>query len=192
MPKVGMKPIRQAQLIEATITSVATLGLQKTTVSTISKIAGVSNGIISHYFGGKKELLEATVRYLLQSLQDEVFKRLDTSNDLSPLDRIDIIIDANFCQFQTDDSSAKTWMAFWMQAMHDKDFSRLQRVNERRLYSNLAFSLRSLVPEDRVHDIASSLAAMIDGLWLRGALSEQPIDGLQAAALCKRTVRAII
>jgi len=57
---------------------------------------------------------------------------------------------------------------------------------------NEAYSLRSLVPKDMVKDVANSLAAMIERLWLRGALSEEPIDGLQAAALCKRTVRALI
>jgi len=65
MPKVGMEPVRRQQLIDATIESVAELGLQGTTINSISKKAGLSSGIISHYFGGKQGLIEATVRYLL-------------------------------------------------------------------------------------------------------------------------------
>ncbi|GLQ32191.1 transcriptional regulator BetI [Litoribrevibacter albus] len=192
MPKVGMKPIRQAQLIEATLVSVARLGLHGTTVNSISKIAGVSAGVISHYFGGKQELLEATVRFLLQSLQDELFARLNEVTKQDPLARLDAIIDANFCQFQIDDDSAKTWMAFWSQAMHEPELARLQRVNERRLHSNLKYSLRPLLDADQVDDAAESIAAMIDGLWLRGALSEKTLDGQHAADLCKRFLRALL
>ena len=68
MPKVGMELIRRQQLIEATLESVAEVGLHATTINSISKRAGLSSGIISHYFGGKQGLIEATVRFLLNSL----------------------------------------------------------------------------------------------------------------------------
>ena len=64
-----MEPLRRRQLIEATISVVAEVGLQATTISLISKKAGLSSGIISHYFGGKQGLIEATVRYLLETLR---------------------------------------------------------------------------------------------------------------------------
>ena len=83
-------------------------------------------------------------------------------------------------------------MAFWAQAMHEPEFTRLQRVNERRLHSNLKYSLKALLPEEAVNDAAESIAALIDGLWLRGALSNQAIDGPHAAALCKRFLRSLI
>src|SRR5918993_975251 len=60
MPKVGMEPIRRQQLIEATITSISRYGYADATISRISKEAGVSTGIVHHYFGSKDDLLEAT------------------------------------------------------------------------------------------------------------------------------------
>ena len=48
MPKVGMQPIRRRQLIEATVAAIHTHGLAETTVSRISKTAGVSSGIVHH------------------------------------------------------------------------------------------------------------------------------------------------
>ena len=71
MPKLGMEPLRRRQLIEATISVVAEVGLQATTISLISKKVGLSSGIISHYFGGKQGLIEATVRYLLETLHQK-------------------------------------------------------------------------------------------------------------------------
>ena len=50
MPKVGMEKVRRQQLIDATLSSIEQHGLQGTTIVTISKLAGVSSGIISHYF----------------------------------------------------------------------------------------------------------------------------------------------
>src|SRR5260370_40485455 len=76
MPKVGMEPIRRQQLIDATIVSIGRYGLADTTVQRISQAAGVSSGIIHHYFGGKNELLEATMRRLLQSLRADVVAAL--------------------------------------------------------------------------------------------------------------------
>ena len=58
MPKVGMEPVRKKQLIEATLEVMAEVGYHGTTISLISKKAGLSSGIISHYFGDKQGLIE--------------------------------------------------------------------------------------------------------------------------------------
>ncbi|GAA3930978.1 transcriptional regulator BetI [Litoribacillus peritrichatus] len=191
MPKVGMKPVRQAQLIEATLSSVEQFGLHGTTVGTISKIAGVSSGIISHYFGGKQELLEATVRFLLKSLNEELMNQLRIKGD-SPIARLEAIIHTNFSPFQTSERGAKTWLAFWAQSMHDERLARLQRVNEKRLRSNLKYSLNSLLPKEKVADTAEAIAALIDGLWLRGALNGGDIKADKAAVICKNFLHETI
>ena len=197
MPKVGIKPVRQAQLIEATMESVALYGLQGTTITTISKLAGVSSGIISHYFGGKQELLEATVRYLLQSLQRELLDKLELVERSDPLRRLEAIIEANFSHLQVSDQAAKTWLAFWVQATHDPVFGRLQNVNEKRLLANLRYSLNGLVeqgrlPKERVAGCAQSIAALIDGFWLRGALHSKPINADQAISHCKQYISDLV
>ena len=192
MPKVGMKPLRQNQLIEATLLSVERFGLSGTTINSIAKIAGVSTGIINHYFGGKQGLLEATVRYLLQSLHDELMKELHQLKSDEPLGRLEAIVKANFAQIQTSDKSSKTWLAFWSQAIHDKQFAALQQVNERRLLSNLRYSFRQLLPTDQVEQAAQTTAALIDGLWLRRALSVNPISVEDSAGYCINYIHSIV
>src|SRR5260221_8272531 len=98
MPNLGMEPIRRRQLIDATITSIGRYGLADTTVQRISREAGVSSGIIHHYFGGKDELLEATMRRLLQGLHEDVVAALGKARSLE--DRIVAIIDSNFAAGQ--------------------------------------------------------------------------------------------
>ncbi|MCT7655565.1 TetR family transcriptional regulator [Oceanimonas sp. NS1] len=77
MPITGIKDTRRKQLIDATLASVAEYGLQNTTINSISRLAGMSSGIISHYFGGKQGLIEATVRQLLDELKQALLSRTD-------------------------------------------------------------------------------------------------------------------
>jgi TetR/AcrR family transcriptional repressor of bet genes len=170
MPKVGMEPVRRQQLIDATIESVAMRGLQGTTINSISKNAGLSSGIISHYFGGKQGLIEATVRYLLSNLNKELIGKVDSNT--SPVQRLMFIVEANFALVQQRGDTTRTWLSFWAQSMHDPELHRLQNVNSNRLQSNLAFSFKQLMPTEQAKQAAELSAAMIDGLWLRAVLSK--------------------
>lgn len=76
MPKVGMQPVRRRQLIDATIETIHRHGFADTTIARIANAAGMSSGIISHYFGGKNALLEATMRFLMQELRKDYLSRL--------------------------------------------------------------------------------------------------------------------
>ena len=191
MPKVGMEKIRRQQLIDATLESIEMHGLQGTTISTISKLAGVSTGIISHYFGGKAGLLEATVKFLLITLRQDLFTNLNPEKQDHKL-RLYAIIDANFSGLQKSHKAAVTWLAFWAQSMHSEELARLQRINASRLVSNLRYSLRHLVAEDQVKWCANMLAAQIDGFWLRSALSNSEQAYENGLETCKRLINNVI
>ncbi len=170
MPKVGMKPIRRKQLIEATIASIGEHGFADTTVATISRRAGVSPGIVHHYFKDKDALLEATMRNLLEQLRVAVIVRLRAAN--SPRQRAEAVIDGNFAPRQFDRDAVTAWLAFWTHALHDPDLMRLRRLNVRRARSNLVDALKPLMLEREIEPAVTELIALIDGLWLYAALSE--------------------
>ncbi|WP_206022186.1 transcriptional regulator BetI [Billgrantia bachuensis] len=176
MPKTGMEPIRRSQLIKATMAAIDEVGLADATVLRIARHAGVSAGIISHYFGGKDGLLEATMRQVLSDLGQAVAARRSKLANGSPRDHLGAIIDGNFDRSQVSGPAAKTWLAFWASSMHRTQLQRLQQVNDQRLYSNLCCQFRRLMPRDAARDAARGLAAMIDGLWLRGTLSPEGLD----------------
>ncbi len=178
MPKVGMGPIRRRQLIEATIASISEHGFAATTISRISRGAGVSTGIIHHYFGDKDALMEATMRALLDDLRLSVIERLSAAN--SPYERAQAVIDGNFAPEQFERQAVLGWLALWAQSLHQPFLARLRRANTQRLRSNLRHALRQLLPAAEVEDAALGLAAMIDGLWLHSALTEGSFD-LEAA-----------
>ncbi|MDN3525585.1 transcriptional regulator BetI [Halomonas sabkhae] len=185
MPKVGMEPIRRQQLIKATMAAIDDVGLADATVMRISRQAGVSAGIISHYFGGKDGLMEATMRQILNDLRDAVAARRRALSTPSPRAHLEAIIDGNFDRTQVTGPVAKTWLAFWASSMHQPQLQRLQNVNDRRLYANLCHQFRRLMPCETARDAARALAAMIDGLWLRGALTPEGLDSDHARRLAR-------
>lgn len=186
MPKVGMEPIRRKQLIEATLVSIEELGLHDTTIIRIAQRAGVSAGIISHYFGGKDGLLEATMRHILSQLRAAVASRRALLDVKDVEGHLVAIIEGNFDRTQLSESVMKTWLAFWASSMHRPQLKRLQRVNDRRLYSNLCHQFNRELPLDQARDAARGLAAMIDGLWLRGALMPERFDVDAAVRIARR------
>jgi TetR/AcrR family transcriptional repressor of bet genes len=183
MPKVGMEPIRKRQLIEATIASIHAHGFADTTVATISREAGVSPGIIHHYFGGKDALLAATMRALLIEWRGYVVTALRAAD--GPKARLEAIIDASFAERQFQPQVIVTWLAFWGEAPHDVLLMRLQRLYASRLKSNLRHDFRRLVGPTRAQAATLGLAALIDGLWLSCALGHPGLGAETARALAK-------
>ncbi|MFD1558174.1 transcriptional regulator BetI [Paraburkholderia silviterrae] len=175
MPKIGMRDVRRAQLIDATLQSIDQSGLSGTTLATVAQHANISTGIVSHYFGGKDGLLEATMRHILRDLWEATMRRRAAAKD-EPRSRLRAIVAANFDVSQVNTPVMKTWLAFWAESMHQPALRRLQRVNTRRLYSNLCAEFEKVLPHAASRRAASGLAAMIDGLWLRGTLTGEPFD----------------
>lgn len=183
MPKVGMQPIRRKQLIHATLEAVDQVGMSDASISMIARLAGVSNGIIAHYFQDKNGLLEATMRHLMKALNQAVRSRRETLADDSPRAHLKAIIDGNFDDSQVNGPAMKTWLAFWAFSMHQPELHRLQRINDHRLYSNLCCEFRRVLPKEQARSAARGMAALIDGLWLRGAMAGDDFDIDQALQL---------
>ncbi|MGS0728168.1 transcriptional regulator BetI, partial [Shewanella sp. 0m-11] len=112
---------------------------------------------------------------------------------LLPLERLHAIVEANFTELQRSKPATKTWLSFWSQAMHEPGLARLQHINSQRLYSNLLFSFKQLLPKANAISAAKQTAAMIDGFWLRSALSPTPEKEFQQAQiLSKAFIEAVI
>ncbi|WP_445680742.1 transcriptional regulator BetI [Radicibacter daui] len=185
MPKVGMQPIRRQQLIDATISSIHRHGFQETTVQRIGAEAGLSPGIIHHYFGGKEALLEATMRWLLEELRLDLKQRLEGA--ASPRQRVDAVLSANFDPVQFRPDVLAAWLSLWSQASYTPPLARLRNIYTRRALSNLAAPLGRLVPRDAARHIAITLVALIDGFWLRAALGDADIKPDLVLELARRT-----
>jgi TetR/AcrR family transcriptional repressor of bet genes len=178
-----MPDIRKPQLVQATMTVIDRVGLHSASIALISKEAGVSTGIINHYFGGKHGLLEETMREILRQLSVTITNALKELPVNAHQQRINAIINGNFEGYQAENKVAKTWLAFWSYSMHDAQLKRLQRVNEKRLISHLLIELKALLEPEQAELVAHGIASLIDGIWLRGTLNPEGIDANKARAI---------
>ena len=160
---------RRLQLIEMTIDSLAEKGYIGSTLSEIAGRANVSPGLVAHYFGDKDGLLAAAFRTLTRSLGAAVVVRLRQAN--SPRQRVQAVIDANLDASEFHQRTGAAWLAFWGQVLHTPSLSRVQSVYQRRMLSNLRHALKLLLAPAEASRLAAMIAAMIDGVWLRAALS---------------------
>ena len=171
MPKVGMPEIRKPQLIEAAIKAIDKYGFSGATVSIIGKKAGVSPAIINHYFGGKDGLYEETMKSLIRDFFEVLAIEIRAAKNGSTKSKIMAIVKASFSQSQTQPEVVKSWIGFWASAMHKTSLYRLQTVYSRRLKTALVCILKEDFELKEARNIALTLAALIDGMWLRGSLA---------------------
>ncbi len=177
MPKVGMEEIRRRQLIDATIASIHEVGFAYSSLSRISAKAGVSTGIVHHYFSNKADLLEATLRQLGDRLRISVVSRLEGAK--SPVERLLAVIDGNIGPDQFSPEGVSAWLAFWAQVPKSERLARVQHIIISRLHDNLAHPLKLMGRRD-ADEIAGVTSALIDGLWLRAALSKEGPNSAKA------------
>ena len=181
-PRDELEESRRRQLIEVTIDSLAEVGYVGSTLAQIASRADVSPGLVAHYFRDKDGLLVASFRTLARRVGQRVRARFALAH--TPRGRIQAVIDANLAPEEFDQRTGSAWLAFWGQVLHAEGLKRVQRVYQDRTLSNLRHALKHLVPAHEARSLASMIAAMIDGVWLRAALSSwQEADSESARAL---------
>jgi betaine-aldehyde dehydrogenase len=182
VPRDEPEETRRAQLIEVTIDSLADVGYVGTTLAQIARRADVSTGLVAHYFGDKDGLLEAAFRTLARVVAVRMRERFALAD--TPRARVQAVIDANLGPENFDRRTGNAWLAFWGQVLHFEGLRRVQTAYQRRMLSNLRSDLRRMIPGEDARTLAAMIAAMIDGVWLRAALSQwQEADSGSARAL---------
>lgn len=181
MPKVGMEPLRKRELIDAAIKTIGLRGSLDVTVAEIAHEAGVSPALAHHYFGGKEQLILATMRHLLKELTSDLHVELKRTE--SPRARLSAIIAVNFSAAQFAPQTVAAWLTFYVHAQQSAETRRLLRVYAQRLHSNLAFAVGLMASRAEALQIAEGAAAMIDGLYIRHALRDGAPDARSAIAL---------
>ena len=167
MPKTGMEPIRREALVMATIAEIGAAGSLDVTVSQIARRAGMSSALAHHYFGGKEQIFLAAMRRILSDFGAEVRAGLLLAE---PEGRAAAIIRASFAPSSFTRDSISAWMTFYVLAQTNPDAMRLWQIYQRRIRSNLTHALRPISRQPP--QVADTLAALIDGLYIRAALND--------------------
>ncbi len=180
MARSAAEPIRRDAIVKATIQEVARAGTLEVSVAQIANRAGVSSALAHHYFGSKEAIFVAAMRHVLTLYGAEVRGALATARN--PRERVEAIIRASFSTGSFRRESVAAWLNFYVLAQTMPEARRLLLLYHRRLRSNLVHGLRPLVGE-RAGPVAEGLGALIDGVFLREALSARAPDRAAATRL---------
>lgn len=160
---------RRQQIIDAAIQTLAEIGIVEFTFNTVAVRAQISPGLAVHYFGDKNRLLEAAFRSVTRHLNKYATARLRLAKE--PRARVEALVDAHLGGEGFSEDLARVWLSFWGQALHVPELARVQKAHQQRMLSNLRYDLRQLVAPNEVGRLAETIAAMIDGVWLRSAMT---------------------
>ena len=190
MPKLGMEPVRRRQVIDATMESIYLDGMARTSLQRIARHAGITSGLILHYFDDKEGLFKAVYRDLYRRLAEETALRLKRAE--TPLEKLFAILEAQVCDEMVEPRTVATWFAICAKSSETPALARLERINSKRLLSNLVYILKlSGLSHIEAVEIAEELLAMIYGLWSNLA-NHAIFDPEQARAILFRFIRVRI
>ncbi|MFM1981857.1 MAG: betaine-aldehyde dehydrogenase [Pseudomonadota bacterium] len=160
---------RRDQLLHAALATLSETGIEAFTLAAVARRADVSPALIVHYFQDRDSLVEAVFRMLVERVTTRPLRALEA--DAAPEARLRAFVLEHLNPGELSSEASRAWLSFWGLALHVPALARLQRVHQERMISNLKHVLRSLVQPHEVNRLAETIGALIDGFWLRTALS---------------------
>lgn len=188
--RASIEKIRRAELTAAALETLAEHGFSGTTVSRVAERAGMSHGLVHHYFKSKADLLEAAMRQLNAHSREQVLERVGRAN--TPRAKLTAVVEALFPHDLFERGFAQTWLAFCGEAAFAPAYARIQRVMFRRMQSNVSWYLRALLPAAEVEAAARTICMLSHGTWLRCALDERPITRAEAVTQMHGLLEALL
>lgn len=190
MKRTRIRDIRHEELIAATIATVHRRGFADATLSEIGAEIGAPASSVSYYFGSKSQLMEATMRRLLQKLNAAILARYQAAS--TDEERLLAVVLANFDDRIFTAESCNVWMQFWAAAPYYPAFARLHRINRRRVVSNFRAALRPVLPEQSRETARSAIQHYMDGVWVEAAQGGVGLDAATARKNAADVVELIL
>lgn len=173
MPKIVDHELRRQELLAATWRVIARTGIVGVTTREIAREAGVSTGVLAHYFADKEELLAAALRLSHQQVYARVRER---TQGLLGLDALRVVM---LEALPLDDQrllEAQIEANFWSLALGNAPLRELQHEEFERFWDVLHYrvseaqKLGQIGPEVDASDVTHQLMVMVEGLSIEAVL----------------------
>ena len=183
--------MRRQDLLAVTIRCLAQLGPRGATGREICRQAGVSHGLLRHYFTNPENLLLETYQELCDSFIVRFEEEL-AADYPDPWKTIDRVFEVHFTEEWSNPDILGAWIAFWTLVRNNSDFAAVSQSYNDRLHELLNRAVARL-PEGPVppRDIAALLSAAMDGLWLDYSLSQDRLPRQRALDLARTLLRRL-
>ncbi len=174
---------RRQSLIEATARVLAEKGAAGVSVRTICAEAGVSAGLLRHYFASVSDAIAETYRWTGAQI-DAALQEAVAAAGPDPRARLLAYLAANFRPPVASPELLASYIAFWSLTRSDPAVAAVRAEVYGAFRTGLEEHLsayRSDLGDARLAAVA--LTALIDGLWLELSLGQAPFSAEEAEAL---------
>ncbi|MDF1749475.1 MAG: TetR family transcriptional regulator [Alphaproteobacteria bacterium] len=175
MARQSIEDIRKAELIEAALAVVAEEGHDAATTQKIAARAGISAGIVHHYFGDKATLLQATMRAIRKPVALAYAENLAARGLTEPVGRaaLEACLEAHLSPSILTVRRAAAWLQFAARVAYVPDYARVHSLVRYRQVAALTRAVRPLVPQQsEAAQQGMRLAVALDGYWMECATRE--------------------
>lgn len=169
-PRTLPQKLRKQQLIDATITCISKSGITGTTLTAVTKEAGLSLGLVNFHFKSKEGLLAETLRFLAEEHRGLWAAQLARA-DLSARDKLVAIVDAQFDKRICSRKKLAVWFAFFGEAKQRKSYRATSSSIDTERQEVCADLCRQIQIDENLISVdpdgfARMLESLFDGYWL--------------------------
>jgi len=165
--------------IDATILSLANHGYKGTTVRQIAKYAGVTPGLLTHYYAGKEVLIAESYKYLSKQFLDNFQARIKNNNN-DPLEALNVFFQKTFEPDNLGSKYLRVWLSFWSLTLTRPDSKDAHKETYKQYISSIedmltrAFQLHNKpIDAKNIKVLATGMFALLDGLWIECCLDPE-------------------
>jgi TetR/AcrR family transcriptional repressor of bet genes len=189
---------RRQDLIAATLDAIAESGLRGATVREIAERAGVTPGLIRHYFVSKDLMFQTAYRTVMQTMFETADHAADAENT-NAIARLRVFVLANFKPPIIDPRNLSLWATFISQISVDPALAAIHREGylafRDRLQGHIGAALeesdRNLAPGE-LRYLAIAINGMMDGLWLEGSIAADLFEDGELAHVALGSVERLL
>ena len=185
---------RRQALIAATLALAAEGGARGATVRASAERAGVTAGLIRHYFESKENLLAEAYRHLMTAMSDDSAAVLAYA-PRDPLARLAAFVAATLKPPVVDRDAVVRWAAFIQETRDNPVMLDIHRQTYL-AYRDQLQALIAALPGDRspedLRQLAIAANAVIDGLWVEGGTLPEAFAKGELARIGLRSIGAML
>jgi AcrR family transcriptional regulator len=174
-----MGPIRREQICRAAAAVIAREGFAGSTMRMVADEAGVSTGMLNHYFANRQDLLTQALLYVSERAQARMRKAIEGVP--AGRERLSALLDSALAEDQEVTETWRVWINAYGEAVR---LPELRHTIEARLhswYDLIDEALEGLVDGETAGAIPASwrFDALLNGLAIQALTSEAALDGAQ-------------
>ena len=186
---------RREALIGAALELFAEGGEAAATVRAIAERAGVTPGLIRHYFATKEDLVRQSYAAVMTRMTEESEAAADADADNDPVGRLLAFVATSLRPPVMDALRVGLWAGFLHQVQRNPEMRAVHEATYlayRNRLQEMILALPGQVDPARARALAIACNGVIDGLWMEGGVLPEAFAPGELESIGLSAVRAIL